>query len=390
MAFTLKPAVDKEFFDRKELIEEMLTTLINVDLKMGFALIGPRRIGKTSIYMELVRLLKMQKKIVPVYFSVWELLENSIGEFVYVLTHKIINSYKGVLGIKYKIKNAISLPVATIISILKTTDIKIKILDEIEFALSARYAKKEFDVDLVTKAFSLPEELAKKTQTRCVLIIDEFPSIAELKNGKSLGINIIKLIRTINESYKYTILNISGSIKKTMETAVLMPSSPFYRQFIVKNIMPFEKKDIKLLLTTNLHLDINPNVLDYIYSEIKGIPFYIQILGRKLAQKRVKHINLEIIKDSIDEFIQEEGNLIFTEEFSRIGTKERHVLIVMSGHNECSISQIAKETQESINAVSRYLLYLMQKGIVSKKQKGIYLVDDPMFQKWIMAQRYID
>lgn len=388
MPFTLKPAIDKEFFDRDALMKEMISTLNNPDIKMGFALIGPRRVGKTSIYMELARRLKIYRGIVPVYFSMWELVENSTNEFVYILTHKIVEAYKGILGLKYKIKNAILLPVSAIISILKTTDLKIKIFDEIEIALSRREDKKELIAELIKKAFLLPEELAKETNTRCIFIIDEFPSIMELKNGKALGIGIIKAIRTINETYRYTILNISGSIRKTMETTILSPSSPFYRQFIIKNITPLEERDVHVLLKTNLRRQISHEVTNHIYSETRGIPFYVQFIGRKLLQMKDKPININKVDDCINEFIQEEGNLIFTEEFSKISQKERVVLSAMSKYSECSISRIAKETQENINAVSRYLGYLMDKGLVDKKEKGIYLIQDPMFRKWIEIKKY--
>jgi len=43
MPFTLKPASGEDFFDREELLDEMLATLTNTKVDMGFALYSSRR-----------------------------------------------------------------------------------------------------------------------------------------------------------------------------------------------------------------------------------------------------------------------------------------------------------------------------------------------------------
>ena len=52
MAFTLQPAVKGDFIDRDDILADMITTLRDKSIRMGFALVGPRRIGKTSILKE--------------------------------------------------------------------------------------------------------------------------------------------------------------------------------------------------------------------------------------------------------------------------------------------------------------------------------------------------
>jgi len=387
MAFTLKPAIGDEFFDRTELISEMVNTLSEPKLRMGFALVGSRRVGKTSILMEVERLLKGKKGIVPVYFSLWELVERTVQEFIFVLTQEIIEAYKKELSWKYKIRNVMALPVSTVISILKATDLKIKLFDEIELLLSQKGIRKEYIAQVVKETFTLPEQLAEKTNTRCVLILDEFPLLMDLKNGRKLGEGIIGAIRTANETYRNTILTVSGSIRATMEMAVLSSSSPFYRQFIVKNISPFQKEDVLGLLKANLDAIIDDKALAYLYKETGGIPFYIQFIGRKLFQKRVQKISLTRVKDCLVEFIDEEGNLIFSEEFERIGSKERLVLSILARSDSQNLSSIAKTARESMNAVSRYLNYLIKRGMVRKKERGLYQIVDPMFKRWIMQKR---
>lgn len=49
MAFTLQPGIKDDFVNREDILTEMLSSLQDQGVRMGFALVGPRRIGKTSI-----------------------------------------------------------------------------------------------------------------------------------------------------------------------------------------------------------------------------------------------------------------------------------------------------------------------------------------------------
>jgi len=78
--FTLRPVYGEDFLDREELLEELVTTLSSPREEMGFALVGPRRMGKTSLFVETVRRLREVPGVVPVYLSLWELVEGTPEE----------------------------------------------------------------------------------------------------------------------------------------------------------------------------------------------------------------------------------------------------------------------------------------------------------------------
>lgn len=129
MKFTLKPAIKENFINREDLLNEMVTTLVDERLDMGFALIGPRRVGKTSILLEVANRLKSRKKVIVAYFSVWDLVENTLREFSNQLTRTILFAFKDELSIKYKIKQLLKTPGKRVKEVLKETGISIKILD---------------------------------------------------------------------------------------------------------------------------------------------------------------------------------------------------------------------------------------------------------------------
>ncbi len=384
MPFTLQPAVGENFIDREEIVREMIATLTNKNIVMGFALVGNRRMGKSSILREVYSILGKDKRIVPVYFSLWSLLERTVEEFSRSLTFSVLEAYKKRLSLKYRLKDLIKVPAQELFDFLRRIDVRIKILENLEISLSEKGSGKDIP-HLLNETLLLPEKLADDTGAKCVILLDEFPSIMELslQNGRMVGDTIIRKIRTIQESYRRTTICISGSIKKTMEMTVLSSSSPFYRQFTVKNILPFERDNVRLLLEKNLGVKLSREAIDTALNLTNGIPFYLQFIGRGLIRYKKKNINPKKMKEVFQELLKEEGNLLFSEEFNSLGSRERRVLFEMAKNSLARLNEIARASGESLNVLGRYLEYLMKKGVIVRESRGSYRFVDPVFETWI-------
>ncbi len=377
MQFTLKPVKGEGFIDRQELLEEMFSELTDINSTTGYAVYGKRRIGKTSILKEVQRRLHEEHKIVSVYFSVWDLIEFSLVEFCQKLDMEIIDAYRPLLGLRYRARELIQTPFAVLRKILDRSELKI-VYDELEFLISL---KEDMDKNLlVENTFSLPEKLAKNTDTKCVLMIDEFPSISELRsNNSKVGEAVIRKIRSIFENWERTTLCISGSIRSTMNLAVLSSTSPFYRQLIIKEVKPFEREYTKELLSSSI-LDIPEEGIAEIHKFSTGIPFYIQFIGKMLERRG--EVTVEGIKEIEEEFLREEGDILFKEEFENLSSKER--LIVINIAKGCHTpKEITNSVGDKVSNVNRFLKYLEEKGYVLKKEKGYYVIEDPVFERWL-------
>lgn len=376
MYFTLQPVKGEGFIDREELLEEMFFKLRDINSTTGYALYGKRRIGKTSILKEVQRRLNEEHKIVTAYFSVWDLIEFSVAEFCQKLSMEIIDAYRPCLGLRYKAKELIQTPLTMLRELLDGSTFKI-IYNELEFLISL---KKEVDKNLLLeRTFGLPEKLAKSTDTKCVLMIDEFPSISELKSDNSkVGEAIIRKIRSVFEDWERTTLCISGSIRSTMKLAVLSSTSPFYRQLLIKEVKPFEREHTKELLLRVL--DVSEEGIAEIHNFSAGIPFYVQFIGKMLERR--KRATLEGIKEIEEEFLREEGDILFKEESENLSSKER--LIAINIAKGCHTpKEIADAARDKISNVNRFLKYLEEKGYVLKREKGYYVMEDPIFERWL-------
>ena len=383
MAFTLQPAVKDDFVNREDILKEMLSTLEDESLRMGFALVGPRRIGKTSILKEVIRKLEKKKSIVPVYFSLWDLVENTLPEFCTRITLSIIESFKPHLSLKLKMKQLLRVPTLKFFEVLRSLDIKISLLDEIELALKMGKSREIDHNTLVEKVFSFGEEMAKENGVRLILVLDEFPSIMNIKDKTKLGEGIIRKIRTIYESLENTILCISGSIRKTMEITALSPSSAFYRQFLIKNIEPFNLEATKEVLRNNLSIKISAEAINKIYELTGGIPFYLQFLGRELGRSNFKSIDPPKIEKIFDEFLLQEADILFSEQIKSFSDKEKMILSRMAWYGLKTPSEIQKSSVEASNVISRYMEYFLVKGVLEREKKGIYQFIDPVFKEWV-------
>jgi AAA+ ATPase superfamily predicted ATPase len=383
MGFTLRPVKGAGFIDRQELLDELISELTDIKSSTGYALYGKRRIGKTSILKEIQRRLDKEDEIVAVYFSVWDLIELNVVEFCQRLSMQIIDAYRPYLGLKYRAKELIQTPLTMLRKLLKESEFKI-VYNQLEFLISLNLEK---DIDrnlLIENTFALLEKLAESTDTKCVLMIDEFPSVVELKiNNSKVGDTILKKIRTIFEGWERTTLCISGSIRSTMKLAVLSSTSPFYRQLIVKEIRPFEREHTKELLSQAIV--ISEEGIEEIHNFSAGIPFYIQFIGKML--ERGKSTGLEEIRGIEEEFLREEGDVLFKEEFEDMSPKERWIALnIANGFH--TPKEIANAVRDKISNVNRFLRYLEDKGYVLKREKGYYVMEDPVFERWLRRRLY--
>lgn len=385
MPFTIQPAEGPTFVNREPELKDILTTLKDPSSTMGFALYGKRRMGKTSIFRETHRLLLEEKNIVPIYFSIWNLIEKNVKEFARELSVAIVEEYRPHLSLPHKAKDLLSLPLNFIKNVFSGLKLSVEIQDSLTLVFSL---PKEKEIDpgvLIDTVFTLPEKLAKETKKKSVLLIDEFPDIVDIKiNGKKMEETVIKKIRTIQEDYKHTAFNVSGSTRRTMESSVLSSTGAFYRQFIVKEVGPFSKEAVKELMDKNLVSGkIANKALDLLFDFTAGIPFYVQFLGRLLNKYSVKTLDEPVINKVIEEFLSQEGDLIFKEEFEKLSEKERLIVITMAQKNLSSFSDISNALGDQVTNLGRHLVYLEEKDILQKEERGLYIFIDPIFKKWL-------
>ncbi len=387
MAFSLVPVVGKDFVDREELLEEMKNTFSTSN--MGFALYGRRRVGKSSVFRELCMELSKSKNIVPVYLNIWKLVEESLEEFAKALSSAVLDAYRDKIGLDYRAKELLKSSYEVSTNLIRNLKIGIRTKDEMEYFFSmGRHEKKDIP-EMVRRAFDLSEKMAEETGTKCILFIDEFPSIMNLKkDGSRSGEQIIRMIRTLSEEQKRTVLCICGSIKSTMDAVAISSTSAFYKQLIVKEIKPFEDKYTKVIIRKNLGKEITADGLKEVCRITRGVPFYINLLGKKL-QLCKGAIDAREVQNSFEQLLEDEGTVIFKADLDKLSSKQRLVVIRMALNELTSLTQVAQHAGISHGTAATLIRQLEEKGVVLKTEFGKYELEDHFFKFWI-KKRYVD
>ena len=383
MSFYLTPVTGELLINREKELDQILSELVKKNSRIGFSLTGVRRIGKTSILKEVKKRLE-KEGIVVIYISVWNTTPDTLETFIANLFDYTIEAFKDKFPLKMKISNLIKMGRDGINDLLKHLNISIDFGNEIAYTVS--YVKgEESDISKATSnIFNLIDRLAEKTKTKCVLIIDEFPSLIELKIGKKMiGSSIIKTIRTINEDYKKTALVISGSFMHTMQEVALLSSAPFYKQLVNLEIDSLEEKAIQDFVKKYLKKKISKNGLDALIEKSSGIPYNLQMLGRELNKLKEDIIDTSSVSKAIDEILQREGDIHFKDYLNMMQSTEIKVVKTMAVSDVIGPKEIADAGNMKLNEVTALLQTLLDKGIVRKKERGQYQFTDNMFKTWL-------
>lgn len=380
MSFTLLPAVGSDFVGRDELVDEMLRTLRSKKVRMGFALYGPRRIGKTSVLRELQRRLKGDDFCVPVYFSLWDVVDLKVESFSRLFAAEVLEAYGPKLSFSFKAKEFLSASLSSLKILLSQSKLSVKLKDSIEILLSRGEVEEDYNA-LVERAFALPEALSVHTGTRCVLLLDEFPDVMLLKNGAVVGEGIVRKIRTLYEEQKNTVLCVSGSVRSTMNAVAFAPTAAFYRQLIAKEIAPLEREQVLKLLERNWG-EKNAAAANTIFELTGGFPFYVQWLGGALEAK-ASALDERGIRSAYEKLLSEQGDLLFKNWLDSFSPKERSVIIAVAVHGSTSPSQTSLLLHESVYTTANYLASLEEKGFLNKASRGNYAFEDNVFKGWL-------
>ncbi|MEW6528726.1 MAG: ATP-binding protein [Candidatus Micrarchaeota archaeon] len=370
--FTLVPVYGDKFVGRKDIIRELKMEISDSQSHIGFCIHGRRRVGKTSILKELEFELSKEKKIVIAYISLYEMADLSLKTFKEQLSIKILETFrqKRILPFEYAVDVLIKSPREVIESTLSKIKVSAELSEELKFFLEFKKENEENQTESVKKAFNFGEMLAKSAGVKFVLVLDEFPEILKIENG----LQVVKIFRTLYENQQNTAIIISGSEQKTLEAVALGETSPFYKQLILKKIHPFSFEETTEFLRKYCVKLPNEDIKK-LYELTEGIPFYLQYVGRSVTLS-------SNIDNAIDEFIREEGNVFFTEEFKKLSEKER-IIVAAIANGARTPTEISANSGEAVTSVSAYLISLREKEVVKKIEKATYILLDRLFSLWL-------
>ena len=322
------PCTDNMFFGRQNVLE-----LVEKRAWKSFAIVGPRRIGKTSLLYAL-------RKRIALYSGQTFILINCRG----------VSNFS----------NFFELLLSNLVA-------------------DSRYIYENKDYKSLSK---LIRGSARKLGTRYVLAIDDFDKIASSQDPW-----VVKIINMFNDTSlhgrcRFIVTGYSYFWKELTDS-----HSEYYNLFQLFELGPFEKKEAEEFVSTTLSefYNIVPKsneAIDMLVYLSGGLPWLLQAMCSELLTKSINvnslnshqlftiFNNSDIVQEAVLDFAimncSDLGNLILSYLSENIG----------NGEQEIWNSLIKEDIFVNYQDLLRELKLLIMSGALCKDQKGYYLTSD--------------
>lgn len=377
-----KPVINPYFTNREKEISLLISEIESLQQggAINIALLGQRRVGKTSLIKNTILRLENDEQIIPIFIDCMSM--PSVRRLSMYIAESAKNSYsekKNDTEYISRINHYIKKNLSDIFS--KIPDIDLSITSYISLKLSLQEQKDEQSI--FEKSLNYLEQLATQKDVYFVVFVDEFSEIAI-----RWGDEFVRLLRTIIQQQTRVLYIFSSSAVTYMSDLVYNNKSPFYRQLKPVSVGPLPKKETKKFILERLHVvnhTISDDALEKMTKMTNGLPDYVQRLGDiVLETSSNEEITEKDIENAYEEmFVTLDAvfNLLFTKltENSKVYPD---IVISMAQYERAG--QIANDTGIPVSSLYYYLPYLINLGIIEKADKGKYKLVDPLFKHWIV------
>jgi len=296
------PVTGEDLIDREEIIEKLISNFKNIDhpIAQQYALIGTRRIGKTSIIQEVYDRMKREPwegMPIPVWLDIREIVKSSDFD---------------------KEKFALRCLAAFAEDYLRheLPDVEIPSWRNMTFEVIAYFAQQIGDRTLEKNAKFLqrddiyahlksviametPGEIVRNEGKWFAIIVDEIQDLFQLENG----VLLVGCYRYNFESI-YCLHIFTGSAVRIMSCDVFGYSSALYGRVTQEYLNPFSPiDDFKLMakLAGEFNLTWDDDAKFFLNEVAGGYPYYTTCIVARIYENGVQHITSQAVEDAFQE-----------------------------------------------------------------------------------------
>ncbi len=377
------PVTADSFHNRAAELEKVAAAIerLQAGAPAWTAIIGPRKVGKTSLVLEAVRRASSDTLCVAT-LDVQEHAPPSPGFFrLYAL--RVLDAMLG-RELGESLERLARVP----------ADYRRRLQEAPGFAgLPGSLRAEVLEVadgppDLARAAawLQLPEALAGALGRRMIVAVDEFQELASLaSHGRSF--DPFPLLRSVWQTHKRVGYIVSGSARSMLLALLTEERSPFFQHFAVLELGPFGRDEALSLLESHSPPDcrIAGRVAASAVDVLGGHPFYLQILGETLTARRRKPA-LDDLKAALQELVFSRMGrlgLYFENEFNRLVGQAASLAATLEtlAGGAARLTDVAARIGAASGATARYIERLGD--AVRRRDDGLYELADPVFAHWL-------
>ncbi len=378
---TSTPVTDREFHDR---VPELARLQQAVDaLRAGaprwVAVLGVRRVGKTSLLLELTR----RNPHPDVCFVVLDCFEEQPLGFE-IFRRLALRTVDAFLAREADVSFEALAP--------RPDEYRAALVEAPTFTRLDRALRADLlslcegpaNARLAAVALGLAERLAVATKRYCVVAWDEFQELAKLPASRG---GLLPLARATWQRHRRTTYLVCGSERTTLGQLVSSPASPFFQHFDVMELGPMRRADALELLTRQGRgsAAIPAAVARAAVDVLGGHPFYLQLFGEALTAKALPW-DEGLVRQVFSELLFSRTGrlaLYFAHEFDRLVGQATTLGAVLEALSDGPLRtmEIARRTGASSGAMVRYLERLGDALV--RAEDGTWSLADPVFGHWL-------
>ncbi len=351
-----------EFYDR----DEELKVLINsFKIKQPIAVIGYRRMGKSSLVNVALKLID-NEDVVTVKVSLEGV--RSIRQFIDLYVSSILTE-----AVKKSIRLRLRVSLINIRDTLHALlgavrEVGVR-FDGLDFYVKLYTDVVDYKVNMIKASdefLQMPQRIAEELGKNMVIAFDEFQQVRFLKQPYP---DVLRVMRRIWQSHNMVEYIIAGSEVGIMRDLLSRSDQPFFAFFRVIELKPFDKDTGISFLREGLKengVDCPMDILEKVYELTGGFPAWLNLAG------------LRMIEGGCDKwFILSDPTvkLIIESELSSLNSNQRKLLKALATGVKLNKSDVRKP-----NSV---LAELIAKGLVKKTGWRRYRIVDPLLANYL-------
>jgi len=376
MSIVGKPPEDP--VDREWEVGKIVDAMTDPKANANYALVGHRRIGKSTILAKVKRILDEDDRVIVGYIDLGEFRHSPVG-FAETLTESLTESYSRTLPRTSKVIQSVASAMSQIREIRRLRARFVASVDmmgnpriEVDPLLKSRT---EEHAKSLSNVFDYANDLSRMSKKRVLIIIDEFQHVIDYRRIRGLE-RILDILKTIIERRADVSLVVSGSRIHYLQNILGGGTSPLFGHFVILDIGPLEKKYAVELFAKSGGDRIGEEDAEAAFGEVGGHPYYLVMLaeGRKKGEPiRDAYVRLLTAPTGA---IYLYVNYVLTEDLGAgyKGTNYPPILVSLAGGAK-TVSEISRDTGIRMTNLPRLLNTLIEYDIVGKSGRRYSITD---------------
>ena len=356
------PVSGENFIGRDGEISKIIQLL---ELGQSVVIIAPRRFGKTSMVLEILRRMKTKDQFTS-YVDVFssptiELLSAQIIEAV-LKNHRLDRIFT-------KSRHS---------ALAMMRNLKLKaVVEDFDFMLGFSEKQKN-EWSLLQESISFIDSFAKRHKKKMICAFDEFGDVSKLDGDK-----IVKLFRSGIQNHKNTSCIFSGSYESVMNAMFIEKNAPFFRFARIFHINYIDRVEFGRYYDKTLsgfQFSANSAYTEAVLDFTEGHPYYSQLALQEMLIEHLLNGALPDIKDLQSQMLNIEKDYL-EKSWEDISSSKERVRILLAVVKSGS-GVYSSLSGEGIN-IYRGLRDLIHQGVIFKDSNKKFSLSDPLLKFWI-------